>query len=307
LHCKHCYTDCFNNSVSIKKELNTKQVKHVLKKIYNSGVLWLCFTGGDPLERKDFFEIYSYAKKLGFVITLFSSGYLINRKTASFFKKNPPFIFEITVNSLDQKKYEKITQIKGSFIKMKSGIKMLMDSRIPLRIKAVLMKDNFKEFVHIGRFAKEINAYFQPTYLIYSRLNGDNSPCEYRAEPEQVLKIFNAKQVVTACGIVNKKNSQLYDCAAQSADTFFVNPYGDLFLCQLSRKPSVNLLKNDILPSLYKIKSKIKKFKISKNSYCYSCEKRDWCLKCPGIAYLETGNSSQRLPWFCTLSELLNK
>ncbi|MFQ5868041.1 MAG: radical SAM protein, partial [bacterium] len=52
LHCKHCYTDCYNKPDCLKKELKTGEVKFILDKVYKAGVIWLCFTGGDPLTRK---------------------------------------------------------------------------------------------------------------------------------------------------------------------------------------------------------------------------------------------------------------
>src|SRR3990167_2579403 len=73
LHCEHCYTDCYNNNDSAKDEMSTEDIKLVLGKCKEDGVLWLSFTGGDPLIRKDFTEIYIYAKNLGFIVTIFTS------------------------------------------------------------------------------------------------------------------------------------------------------------------------------------------------------------------------------------------
>src|SRR4030042_1866779 len=78
LHCKHCYSDCFNNPSSISRELDTKQIKLILDKVYAAGCFWLCFSGGDPLAREDFLGIYSYAKQKGFIITVFTNGYSMN-------------------------------------------------------------------------------------------------------------------------------------------------------------------------------------------------------------------------------------
>ena len=80
LHCRHCYSDCYNKARFIKRELNTKEVKLVLDKVYGQGMLWLCFTGGDPFSRKDFLELYAYAKDKGFIITIFTNAYSINKR-----------------------------------------------------------------------------------------------------------------------------------------------------------------------------------------------------------------------------------
>lgn len=80
LHCKYCYTDCYNKPDYSKDELSTKEIKLILNKVYDAGVIRLCFTGGDPLARKDFLDIYAYAKIKGFIITIFTNyAYRVGR------------------------------------------------------------------------------------------------------------------------------------------------------------------------------------------------------------------------------------
>jgi MoaA/NifB/PqqE/SkfB family radical SAM enzyme len=52
----------------------TEDWKKILDNIQKEGCLWLTFSGGEPLVRKDFLEIYAYAKNKGFMITLFTNG-----------------------------------------------------------------------------------------------------------------------------------------------------------------------------------------------------------------------------------------
>jgi len=47
--------------------------------------LWILFTGGEPLLRPDFLEIYTYAKKKGLLVTIFTNGTLIDDNLADYF------------------------------------------------------------------------------------------------------------------------------------------------------------------------------------------------------------------------------
>ena len=76
LNCVHCY--CVEEDKG--KELGTKEVKIILDDLKKEGCLWLALSGGEPLMRKDFLEIYAYAQKKGFLITLFTNGQLFNKK-----------------------------------------------------------------------------------------------------------------------------------------------------------------------------------------------------------------------------------
>jgi MoaA/NifB/PqqE/SkfB family radical SAM enzyme len=64
LRCAHCYCNLpLNDQDTIEKELATEEVFNILDQIAEAGCLWLLITGGEPLLRKDFLEIYTYAKK----------------------------------------------------------------------------------------------------------------------------------------------------------------------------------------------------------------------------------------------------
>ncbi|MEA3560790.1 MAG: radical SAM protein [Candidatus Omnitrophota bacterium] len=94
LNCSYCYVSCYNKPECIKNELTTKGVKFILDKVYNAGIIWLCLTGGDPLTREDFLEIYSYAKNKGLIITIFTNGYSMTKEIADYLEKRPPFVKE---------------------------------------------------------------------------------------------------------------------------------------------------------------------------------------------------------------------
>ena len=57
LSCKHCYSEAGNLS---KMELSTKEAMNVVDQVADFGVTSLAFSGGEPLMRKDFFEVGSY-------------------------------------------------------------------------------------------------------------------------------------------------------------------------------------------------------------------------------------------------------
>ncbi len=100
LHCTHCYTDCYNDPLYTVKELTTEDVARALDRIRSLGVVWLCLTGGDPLERPDFSEIYCMAKEKGFIVTVFTNACFFNEGIFAVFKKSPPFSIEVTLNDL---------------------------------------------------------------------------------------------------------------------------------------------------------------------------------------------------------------
>ena len=82
-NCVHCGSRC---GAPAGKELTLKQYKVFLDKIkrdFGTRELQLCITGGEPLLRKDFFDIMGYAHSLGFHWGMTSNGTLIDSEIAA--------------------------------------------------------------------------------------------------------------------------------------------------------------------------------------------------------------------------------
>jgi len=73
LNCVHCYL----NQHHASKELSYEEIIEIIDILYEKEVLFLTFTGGDVFVRKDFLDIYMYAKKKGFIIEIYTNGVLI--------------------------------------------------------------------------------------------------------------------------------------------------------------------------------------------------------------------------------------
>ena len=139
LNCVHCYC---KGSEDKDRELTAKEWKKILDALQEEGCLNLCLTGGEPLIRKDFLEIYSYAKSKGFIITLFTNGQAVPPKVIDYLVKSPPFSIEITLNGITKRTYESITQIPGSFLKVMKTINALKEKKLPLVLKSNCLKQN---------------------------------------------------------------------------------------------------------------------------------------------------------------------
>lgn len=314
LHCRHCYTDCYNKPGYFKKELTTRDVKFILDKLYNAGVIWLCFTGGDPLTRKDFLDIYSYAKDKGFLITIFTNGYSMTEEIARYLKQRPPFVIELTLNAATKERYEKISQVKGSFEKSMQGINLILKAKLPLKIKTQITKDNLEELPQIKKFLKDLGLTFRPSIDLYARLNGDTTPCNLRLSAKEILNL-NGKKISFEddCNSNTREprtehrapSTELFRCAIGGGDGIHIDPYGNTFSCNLIREPKFNLLKVGIEYARNRLLSLVRNRKFTTDSKCASCNLIDFCRRCPGRVFLETGDMEAPVEYYCQLAKAL--
>jgi MoaA/NifB/PqqE/SkfB family radical SAM enzyme len=109
LHCVMCYTDCFNEPERIRQELSTAELLRIMEELAQAGCLELCLTGGEPLARPDFFQIYERAIKLGFLVTLFTNGTLITESIADRLATLPPHRADISLHGMTETTFEQVT------------------------------------------------------------------------------------------------------------------------------------------------------------------------------------------------------
>ena len=131
LECQHCYNNLpMGDQAARSREMTTEEHFKMLDELVEMGCFWLIYTGGEIFARKDFLDIYTYAKKKGFLITLFTNGTLITEKIADYLVEWPPFAIEITLYGRTRETYEALTQIPGSYDRCLRGIKLLARARI---------------------------------------------------------------------------------------------------------------------------------------------------------------------------------
>ena len=329
LNCVHCYC---KGSEDKERELSTLEWKKIIDEIHKEGCLWLAVTGGEPLVREDFLEVYSYAKSNGFIVTLFTNGQGFTDKIIDYLAKSPPHSIEITLNGLSRNTYESITQVAGSHDKVIHAIKRLDKEKLPLIIKTNCLKQNKHEIAEIKKWTenflgknaennvtcdlrpatcdiKKYNFKYDP--MIYPRLNGDKTPTDYRLSFEEMLEIKkqdpdmwkqHEKCLEGASADFQRDRSFLYRCTAWTRQ-FFINPYGKLKFCQFSEKFSADLRKTSFKEGFYHRFPQLLNEEFKTDSECKDCLFRAMCYHCPARAYLETGDEEAPVPYYCELAK----
>jgi len=151
LACIHCIA---NSGQKRSKELTTGKVKRAVDILESLGCRIIKFTGGEPLVRKDFFQIASYCHKKGVILELLSNATLINQKKAQRLK---PLVKKVGV-SIDGSNSRINDQIRGlgSFEKILNGIENLRKQKIPITLFVTLTKINIQDITNVLNLAKKL-------------------------------------------------------------------------------------------------------------------------------------------------------
>lgn len=315
LSCLHCF--CKGSEHPARNELTAGQWSALLLKLRRSGCLWLTLSGGEPLLRPDFRRIYGTARKLGFIITVFTNATLCDRQLVNFLSRNPPFSVEVTLNGCIRRTYESITCVKGSFRKALDGIRRLVQAQIPLIIKSNCMLPNYAELGSIKALVEPLvgrpagRGYrFRFDPMIYPRLNGDPAPtklrlsypqlCEVRKQDPQIWQEYRRELHHPPAGL-NRDPSFLYHCDAWRTQVY-VNPLGKMRFCVFSDAYGGDLLRHRAASVWERMGEQIAAARYVSRSACRECSLRSICYHCPARARLETGDQEAPVDYFCRLA-----
>lgn len=309
--CLHCYVP--EDERGIQKEMTTQQIYRIMDEIADEGCLWLLLTGGDPLIRGDFLDIYTYAKKKGMLVTVFTNGSLITPEIVRCFKDLPPYLVEITLYGRTEETYNKITQTRGNLQKCLRGIDLLLKAEVPLKLKTMVMKSNKHELWDLKHFAESLGLAFRFDAVINPSLDGSKGPCKERLSPEEVVELdsLDPERIVEWNKFVRSYHQPpedpyaLYSCGA-GINCFNIDAQGRLTPCLMVREPAYDLLSGNFKEGwrdfIYEVRSQEVPI-----GACSSCDKFSFCGYCPGWAQLEGHNPKEPLEYLCKITYLREK
>ncbi len=155
MYCSHCYRDSGKEQ---KEELNTEEGKRLLEEIAKSGFKMMIFSGGEPLMRKDIFELIEHASKLGLIPVLGSNGTLITLEMAKKLKAAGAKSVGISLDSLNEEKHNNFRGYENAWKDTVQGMKNCKEVGLKFQIHSTVMNWNKEEILNITDFAVEIGA-----------------------------------------------------------------------------------------------------------------------------------------------------
>lgn len=171
LNCIHCYSDSHNQKY--EGELTTDDAKNLIDDLSSFGVPALLLSGGEPLMRKDLFELASYAKEKNLRMTLSTNGTLIDGENAKKIKELGFSYVGISLDGIGETN-DFFRGSKGAFEKAKKAFKNCMAVNQKVGLRLTLTKHNYKDLHKIFDFIEEIGIQRACFYhLVYSGRGSD--------------------------------------------------------------------------------------------------------------------------------------
>ncbi len=321
LACAHCRR--LESNEAAVRDISIEQAKNLIEQLAELGkgqsvMPMLVFSGGEPLCRKDLFELIAYAGSLGIIPALATNGTLIDAATAEKIRDSGIARVAVSLDGATAEVHNKLRQLEGSFEKAIDGIGHLRDKKVPFQINVTLTKHNAEQLEDIYELAKSLGAVAVHIFMLVPVGCGQAlaetdmlSPQQYE---QKLLEIYELDgrgelQIKVTCGphyervirqkrltITNRRSSR--GCLA-GLGVLFVGHQGDVFPCGYLPVNCGNILKDKLSDIWYNNEDLARMRDSDKlEGKCGICDYRQVCGGCRARAYAATGNYMAEEP-FC--------
>ena len=334
--CIHCYINQPAGDLKFKaREMSTAFVKDVLKQAANLGCLTVRFTGGEPLLREDFSELYLFARRLGLKVLLFTNARLITPELAGHFARIPPGEpIEVSVYGMHARSYDQAAGVTGAFEQYQQGITLLKEHCVPFTVKQSLLPSNRDERPEFEAFAASLSrSGKKPDYTMNFdlrarrddqaknrqirglRFSAEETLAELTKEPGK----FAAEMRHFAGKYMRAPGDKLFNCGAGLGTC--IDAYGRAQMCMLLRHPDTvyfldleqHKQKNpgsELMPLEYALDNffpQVRQMRTSNPEYlqrCAACFLHGLCEQCPAKSWEEHGTLDQPVEYCCRVAHV---
>ena len=310
--CEHCFLANPLDNEHERNALSTDEWIRIFDQYVDEGGLFITVTGGEPLLRPDFKELWVAMKKRGLIISLFTNGSLVDEEMIEFLRHWTPYEVSISLYGASEHTYQRVTGKHKMFKRVINTLDMFQDAGIPLEVKGVFSKLNISDFHEVKAIGEKYCELFRwDVDLIGSFSYSGNMPQKIRLTPKECAEFEAAEPIrnqEVKSAIDNwtprEKNyarSGSFTCGV-GFYTAYIDSEGGLRPCLPLESVSYDLKYGTIKEGWYvAIPAMLNEFPHQPGP-CQSCDAIEICGQCAAFALLEGCSATGSVPFKCKLA-----
>jgi len=316
LRCRHCWLRIPANDPSGKKELSFDEISRIIAEARAMGCRKWSISGGEPMLRPDFVEIFDMITRSSFPYSLNTNGTLITPSIARLLKRKGAKM--VALYGATKEVHDQITRTPGSFEATMQGFAYLREAKTGFIVQLIPMRGNYHQYAAMIELARSLSPVYRmgAPWLYFSACGSaarNREISRQRLDPVSVINLdlpdtMDDDERITTAFSPFGEDDRLFAACIEGGRAFHIDPYGGMTFCCFIRDPALrcNLQKgsfreawDDFIPSL--ADKVLGNSEYRKN--CGSCDKSTNCRWCPAYGYLEHGRYSAKMSYLCRLAD----
>ena len=339
--CLHCWLWKSPNASEKNNELTFAEIRNIVDQARVLGTRKWGISGGEPMLRPDFPEIFDYITRKSTGYTLNSNGTCITPEIAQLLKR--PGTKMIALYGATAEVYDRVTRNPGGFAKAMCGMNYLRQAGAGFIVQLIPMRENWHQWQEMQNLAKTLSPH-QRVGAAWLYLSSEGTPAKnreiagQRLSPRDVIELDQPQpsyhermdelrdegrtlRVKDENSLLSSfiphpssfdSDDRLFAQCISSHNEFHIDAYGGMTWCGFIKDPALRYdLRRGTFQDAWEnfIPSCADKVRGGDEwrEDCGSCDKRSDCRWCAVYSYLETGRYSARIPYLCAVANEAHK
>lgn len=311
--CIHCYIPHkYKNQV-----MDEAMFFNLLSQCQELKILHITLSGGEPMLHPLFVPFLRKCLDCDMSVNVLSNLTLLNDDIIDEMKRNPLLGVQTSIYSMKPEIHDAITNMKGSLLKTKNGVKCLVRHGIPVQISCPIMKTNLNGYREIKEWAAQYKVSVGYDYTLIGQYNRETANLRCRLSEEDVEKVIVdeisinpnfKKELISEASENRNKTQDDYICSVCNS-SICVAQNGNVFPCAGWQGYTLGNIADSSLADIWYHSKKVdylRSLKLKDFKECEGCQQRDYCTVCMVRNFNESpsGNPLEISKYFCKVAEI---
>jgi MoaA/NifB/PqqE/SkfB family radical SAM enzyme len=318
-NCRHCWLRIAPSAKERRDELSFAEIEKIVNEARKMGCQKWNISGGEPMLRPDFPEIFDYLTQKAVSYRLNTNGTLITPEIARLLRRRGSKM--VALYGATAAVHDHITRTPGSFEAGMQGFAYLKEAGAAFIVQLIPMRDNYHQFDQMASLAQSLSPHYRigAPWLYFSACGSKRRNAEIarqRLEPKEVVALdqpdpsfedWLAGQEEPSCANRTADDRLLARCIANRRD-FHIDPYGRMTFCCFIKDPALRYdMRRGSFREAWEIFIPGLADRVRGGSEylenCGRCDLRNDCKWCAVYGYLEHGRHSAKVEYLCQVAQ----
>ena len=319
--CRMCYIHTEDGVCGKEGELTAGQWIDLGRQAVDAGMLFLLLTGGEPLLRDDFAEIYESLGRMGLCVSVNTNGSLLCGDIAALFEKKPPTRINVSLYGASGDTYRSLCGA-DRLEQVKENVERMTAAGIDVRLNVSVTPENVNDLEAVFAYAAshglrvKATSYMYPPVRGAERFGGNDARlpaeeagrCRVKIDRLQLPEEdFRRRLAAVAQGDILPTDDACIDPSLQGSVSrcragragFWVDWNGGIRMCGMT-PVCADLTRVSFAEGWEAVRRNTLAIRLP--AVCTDCPLRPLCPVCAAACYTETGDYGRKPEYLCRMT-----